>query len=228
MADDKRMIQDYEVKTAIHIGSAETIFAENLASPEPYMVCNCEWGNPLGIEIYSKAVGSADYLEMMAEFTNRVSAAVEQIRDQRIERGVNCDMLTAADCIPGSKHAHYEHQLVVIRPENMVASARTADQQILLATGGNGCSPDALGQAVFCKNLFTGKSVRWERYDIAGIIAPDRVPASTHQRLEALQSGQEKVVTRKPSVAEQLKAGRSSAKPPVAKKRETTHDDKGR
>ncbi len=46
MAEEKRMIEGYEVKTAIHIGGKEIIFAENLASPDPFMVCNAHWDNP--------------------------------------------------------------------------------------------------------------------------------------------------------------------------------------
>ena len=187
MDDEKRMIRDYEVETAIHIGGKEIIFAENLASTEPYMVCNCQWDNPLGIMIYDKAVGSTDYLEAMDEFVNRVSAEVQHIRDQRAERGVTGEpLLSAADCTPGSNATHYEGQLVIIRPEQMNASARSADQQLLLATGGNGCNPEARGQAVFCKDLFSGKTERWERNDIAGIIQPERIPEWAQERLSEM------------------------------------------
>ena len=183
MSEEKRMIESYEVKNAIHIGGMEIILAEDITAKDPYMVCNCQWDNPLSADIYDKAVAGADYLEAMTEFTNRVSAQVQQIKDQRTERGVSDEPLTASDCIPGSNSAPYGNQLVVIRPESMVASARTADEQLLLATGGNGCNPDARGQAVFCKNLFTGKTVRWERHDIAGIILPECIPVWAHQRL---------------------------------------------
>jgi hypothetical protein len=183
MSDEKRMIESYEVKTAIHIGGKEIILAEDMASKDPYMVCNCQWDNPLSIQVYDKVLAGSDYLEAMTEFLGRVSSEVQHIQGQRAERGVSNEPLTASDCVPGSDGAHYGNQLVVIRPEVMVASARTADQQLLLATGGNGNDPDARGQAVFCKNLFTGKTARWERRDIAGIILPDRIPAWAHQRL---------------------------------------------
>jgi len=183
MSEEKRMIESYEVKNAILIGGKEIILAEDMGSKEPYMVCNCQWDNPLGIDVYDKGVTGADYLEAMTEFLSRVSSEVQRIQDQRAERGVSNEPLTAADCIPGSKDNHYENQLVVIRPEVMVASMRTADEQLFLATSGFGCNPGARGQAVYCKNLFTGKTVRWERHDIAGIILPERVPAWAHQRL---------------------------------------------
>lgn len=184
--DDKRMIQNYEVKTAILIGGKEIIFAEDLASTEPYMVCNCAWDNPLSIDIYDDAEASADYLEAMTEFLGRVTSEVQHIQEQRSGHGVNGKPLTAADCIPGSRNAHYANQLVVIKPEKMTAFARTADLQLLWATHGNGCNPDARGQAVFCKNLFTGKTERWERFDVAGIIQPERTPAWAFQKLHEM------------------------------------------
>lgn len=186
MDSEKRMIQNYEVKTAIHVGGKEIILAEDLASSETYMVCNCQWDNPLSVDVYDQVEASADYIEAMTEFLSRVASEVEKIQDQRIERGVSGAPLTAADCIPDSRSSHYDQQLVVIKPEKMAASARTADEQLLYATHGNGCNPDARGQAVFCKNLFTGKTVRWERTDVAGIILPDRIPVWAHQKLQEL------------------------------------------
>jgi hypothetical protein len=184
MDEEKRMIQNYEVKTAIHIGGKEVIFAEDLTSTaEPYMICDCHWDNPISMEIYDKAVGGKDYLEAMEEFLGRVSGEVRHIQQQRAERGISGQPLTVDQCIPGSNRSNYEGQLVVIRPESMVASARTADSQLLLATGGNGCSPDARGSAVFCTNLFTGKSTRWERTDVAGIILTERIPAWAREKL---------------------------------------------
>ena len=194
MAEEKRKIQNYEVKNTIHIGGKEVILAEDLTSEAPYMVCNCQWDNPLGIDVYDKAVFGTDYLEAITEFLGRVSAEVQHVQGQRTERGISNEPLTASDCIPGSTGASYSNQLVVIRPECMIASARTADEQLFFATGGFGCNPEARGQAVYCKNLFSGKTVRWERHDVAGIILPERIPAWAHQRLQEMGIAQEKPV----------------------------------
>lgn len=183
MSDEKRTIEGYEVKTAIHIGGREIIFAVNDDAAEPYMACNCTWDNPLSIGIYDSGVVSADYLEIMSEFLSRASEQVKRIAAERDERGVTEVPLTAADCVPGSNYAHYENQLIVIKPESMTPAARTADNQLLLAVNGNGCNPEARGQAVFCKHLFTGKTMRWDRQDVAGIIRPDRMPAWAKEKL---------------------------------------------
>ena len=186
MNDDARKIENYEVKNGIHISGKEILYAEDLFASEPYLVCNCQWGNPLGIDTYDNAVAYSDYIEAMTEFLDRASAEIERVRNQRAERGISNEPLTASDCIPGSKNAHYENQLVVIKPERLVASARTADEQLHLATGGFGCNPDARGQAVFCKNIFSGKPVCWERFDVVGIVQSERIPEWAHRRLEEM------------------------------------------
>src|SRR5665648_172190 len=54
MDDEKRMVDTYEVKHAIHVGDKEILFAVDDTKPDyPYMVCNCTWDNPLGIDHYS-------------------------------------------------------------------------------------------------------------------------------------------------------------------------------
>lgn len=186
MEEEKRTIQGYEIKNAIHIGGREIIMAEDNSKNEPYMVCNCSWDNPFNMLIYDQAVVSEDYLEIMSIFIKRIDNEVQKIAEQRIERGVSHIPLTANDCIENSNQANYSVQLIVIKPEIMAPSARTADNQLLLALSGNGCNPHARGTAVFCRNLFTGKETRWERHDIAGIIRPDRIPEWAQNKLAAL------------------------------------------
>lgn len=206
MPKEKRMIENYEVKTAIHIGGKEIIFAEDTKAAEPFLACNCTWDNPFGVDEYTNAVVSDDYMEIMNEFLGRVSGELQHIAEQRAERGISNQPLTTDDCIKDSRYSDFKDQLVVIRPENMTASARTADNQLVLATGGNGCNPDARGTAVFTKNLFTGKETRWNRLDVAGIIRPDRMPEWAKEKLAALG----KDTAEKPSIRAQLAEGKKA------------------
>ena len=183
MSDEIRRIMGYEVISSVQVGRNEIIFAENTTKSEPYLVCDSNWNSLFGIDIFNDAIASDDYLDVMSIFTERIDRELQKIANQRIERGISHIPFTTADCIENSLFGHYENQLVVIRAEKMTPSARTADNQILLATGGNGCNPEARGLAVFCKNLFTGENTRWERYDVAGILHPDRVPAWAKEKL---------------------------------------------
>lgn len=192
MEDEKRMIETYEVKQAIHLAGGEVVLAEDASAAEPFLVCDCSWDNPFSVDVYTNIAVGADYLEAMKEFLERVARRVEQIEQERSLRSISPVSLTAEDCIPKSQHGNYTNQLIVIRPERLAPAARTADHQLLLATGGNGCSPDALGTAVFCQNLFTGESMRWERHHVAGIIRPDRIPEWAAEKLTALKKATEK------------------------------------
>lgn len=214
MPDDKRMIENYEVKHALHLAGGEVILAEDMAAAEPYMVCDCNRNNPFSIDVYTNIGVSADYLEVMREFLNRVETRAQHIETERAQRGVTPVPLTEDDCLKNSRYWNYKNQLIVIKPESMTPTARTADKQLLLAVSGNGCSPDARGTAVYCKNLFTGETARWERYDIAGMIDPHKMPEWVVEKLAALQKPQEKQ-----SVLARLNTAKNdAAKEPAAPK----------
>lgn len=220
MEEEKRMIQTYEVKNAIHLAGGEVILAEDATAVEPFMVCDCSWDNPFSVDVYTNIIVSADYLEVMKEFLERTALRVEQIEQERSLRGISYVPLTCADCIPGSQNGNYTNQLIVIKPEQLTPAARTADHQLLLATGGNGCSPEALGRAVFCTNLFTGESMRWERHHVAGIIRPECMPEWVTEKLAAL-----KRATEKPSLLGKLQAAKKAAMQGNSLSKETKHSE---
>jgi hypothetical protein len=164
----------------------------DMASDNPYLVCDCSWANPLNMDEYKNAVAGDDPVEMLRIFTDRLSERVGLIEAERAERGIPFETLTIADCRPKSKEADLEGSVIVIKPEKLTPEYRTADHQLCLCTGGNGARPDARGRAVFTKNLYSGKSGRFERRDIAGIISPDRLPDWAREKLAALQKPAEK------------------------------------
>lgn len=213
MPDEKRMIESYEVKHALHLAGGEVVLAEDKAAAEPFMVCDCNRDNPFSIDVYTNIAVSADYLETMHEFLKRAAMRVSFIEAERSLRGVTNIPLTADDCINDSHRENYKNRLVVIKPEKMTPSARTADKQLLLAENGNGCNPEARGTAVFCKNLFTGETARWERYDVAGIIDPAKMPSWAAEKLAALQKPVEKQSVLARLDAAKKDAGRDAAAP---------------
>ena len=220
MTDEKRMIDNYEVKQAIHLAGGEVVLAEDASAAEPFMVCDCSWDNPFSVEVYTNIMVSADYLEVMKEFLDRAALRVELIEQERSKRGVSNIPLRDDDCIPGSRGWNYENRLIVIQSEKITPSARTADHQLLLATGGNGGDPDARGNAVFCTNLFTGKATRWERYHVAGVIRPDRMPEWAVQKLAVLQKPKEKLSLLGKLEAAKKAAARDNPAPKEPKLRE--------
>ncbi|AUS97446.1 hypothetical protein CDQ84_06635 [Clostridium thermosuccinogenes] len=189
MDDEKRMVDTYEIKHAIHIGDKEILFGvDERKSDCPYMVCNCSWDNPLGIEHYFNAMGSADYLEMMTEFTSRVTAQLEAVIAERTKITVPMQPFKLEHCIPIDSMQNLENKVVIINPERLRPEYRTADKQLVLVTGGFGAHANSRGRAVYTTNLYSGKESRWNREDILGVVRPEYMPDWAKERLAQIQS----------------------------------------
>ena len=189
MDEEKRMVDTFEIKYAIHVGDREIIFAvDDTKIDYPYMVCSCTWDNPFGGEEYSNAAASADYLEMMAEFTSRVTAQLEAVKAERDKITVPLQIFTLDHCIPNDYGGSIENKVVVIRAECLRPEYRTADKLLMLATGGFGTHANSRGRAVYTMNLYSGKESRWNREDILGMVKPECMPDWAKERLKQIQT----------------------------------------
>lgn len=192
MGEEKRMVDTFVVKQAIHVGDREIMFAvDDTKTDYPYLVCNCTWDNPLGLEQYSSAVGSADYLEMMTEFTDRVQAQLMAVKSEREKITVPLKPFTLEQCVPNDYGKSIENQVVVIRPSSLRPEYQTADKQLVLSTGGFGTYANSRGRAVYTINLYSGKESRWNREDILGVIKPEHLPDWAKNRLKQIQTEQQ-------------------------------------
>jgi hypothetical protein len=189
MDDEKRMVDTYEIKHAIHVGDKEILFGVDDRKIDcPYMVCSCTWDNPLGIDQYFNAMGSADYLEMMSEFTDRVTTQLEAVKEERAKITVILKPFTLEHCIRNDCGQDIENKVVVIRLERLRPEYRTADKQLVLVTGGFGAHGNSRGRAVYTTNLYSGKESRWNREDILGVIKPECMPGWAKERLKQIQT----------------------------------------
>lgn len=188
MNDEKRMVDTSEVKHAIHVGDKEIIFGvDDKRIDNPYMVCNCTWDNPLGIDHYFNAVGSADYLEMMTEFTRRVTAQLEAVKAERDKITVPLQPFTPEHYIPNDNRQNLENKVVIIRLECLRPEYHTADKQLVLAIGGFGAHANARGRAIYTINLYSGKESRWNREDILGAVKPEYMPDWAKERMKQIE-----------------------------------------
>ena len=220
MADKKRNIEGYEELYSVLLGGREVILAMNPDAEARYMVCDCSLDNPLGVEMYSNAVGSEDYVEMMKVFTSRLTARVAALETERETRGIPLQVLTAADYDP-IKETDLKGCVVVIKPEKLAPEYRSIDYQLALCTGGFGASPNSRGRTVYCQNLISGETECYTRSDIAGTISPDCLPDWARVNLEALMPSAAKEVEavavnpldksgEKESVLEKIRQGKQS------------------
>lgn len=191
MNAEKRMVDTFEIKHAIHIGDKEVLFCVDQEKVDtPYMVCYCTWDNPLGMEQFFEATGSDDYMEIMTEFTNRVRSQLEAVKAERDKITVPLSAFTAEQCIPNDYGKSIENKVVVIRASSLRPEYQTVDKQLVLATGGFGAHANSRGRAVYTVNLYSGKESRWNREDILGIIRPEHLPDWAKERLKQIEAKQ--------------------------------------
>ena len=187
MSEEKRMVGSYEVEQSIFIGEKEVLFGVSQKEEYPFMVCYCDYNNPLSAPWYTEAVGTDDYLEAMELFCDRVQAQIVLTRSEQEKFKFARTPFTAADCIPDKKNESIIGKVVVIDAEPKRYEYQHAAYQLVLADGGNGAS-GGRGQAVFGTCLATGEHSRWERYDVLGEIRPERMPEWAKEALHDIKN----------------------------------------
>ena len=175
MADEKRMAGEYEITSVLHIGNREVVMGENLADKEqPYMIAFCE-RDELFARYYDVQV-SSDYVEIVKLYAQRIDAQAELVREEIQALDIPNEVITQQDCIPDDYRNSINGKIIAINPDMLRNECRRADRQLYLVTGGFGAEANSRGSAVFCKNLHTGESTRFERRDVMGEVKPDRLP----------------------------------------------------
>ena len=92
------------------------------------------------------------------------------------ELDIPVTVITEADCIPDHYKNDINGKIIAINPAILKPEYQRADRQLYYVTGGFGASANSRGSAVFCKNLYDGKTTRYERMDVLGEIKPERMP----------------------------------------------------
>ena len=185
--EEKRMLGDYEVRQSIHIGKKEVVFGVNEADQYSFMVCYCTYDNPLSAAWVTEAVGSDDYLEAMQIFIDRVQAQIEAVKEEQSRFDFDMTPFTADDCIPYNQSESIVGKVVVINTEINRYEYRHSAYQLVLVDGGHGAT-GGRGQAVFGTCLADGERARWERYDVLGVLKPEKMPDWAKEALTAIKA----------------------------------------
>lgn len=186
MSDEKRKIGEYTVLSAVNVGEKEIILASNEQSTdgEKYL-CGFVERNDL-FELCSECMVSDDYIEIVHLFGSRVANEAELFREQVEKLDIPVAVITEADCIPDHYPKDINGKIIAIDPKVLKPEFRRADRQLYLVTGGFGASANSRGSAVFCTNLHTGESTRYERMDIMGEVKPDCMPDWAKEKAQEL------------------------------------------
>lgn len=195
MNEEKRMAGNYEIIHSVYIGDREIVVGEDLANAEgnKFMCAYCR--PDLIYAVYDEVMGSDDYAEIIQLFGERVAEQTvktrEMFNDLRLE-GQDVSPLTIKDCTPISGDDDLHDKVIVIKPEKLRREYQRANYQLKLCTGGFGASPNSRGNACFCVDLFSGKSSRFERYEVMGTLKEEQLPKWAKDGLEAYRKKEQK------------------------------------
>ena len=98
----------------------------------------------------------------------------------------------AKDCIPGSTHARYENQLLILDPFLLNEDYKHGDYQLFYARSGNGCDESKIGRKVFGEFLKDGEKTSFYRNDFLGIADESKLPEWARDRLVEIQNAEKK------------------------------------
>ena len=191
--NEKRMVGDYEVIQAFQFGDREVVLGENLnAPPGELFLCAYAQRNDLFVQ-YFDAVVSDSYVEIAKLYVDRVvqqtDKTIAEMQYPHLE-GVDRSIIAKEDYEPVYYEDELRDKIVVIKPEVLRREYRQGPYQLRLCTGGFGASPKSRGNACFCRDLLTGKTSRFERLDIAGIMPMDKLPTWAKKGLEICKQRQ--------------------------------------
>ena len=191
------MAGDFEISHSMRIGDREIVLGENPAGigEERYM---CAFSTDNGLfSCYTEIMVSNDDPELVKLFGERVAEQAEKTRialnGPKIQ-GIPNEPITAEGCEVISHQHDLKGKVVVIKPEILRREYRRATCQLQLCTGGFGASPNSRGSACFCTELYSGKTSRFERSDILGIIAPEKLPKWAKHYLEVVRQAEKKAM----------------------------------
>ena len=191
MTEEKRMIGNYEVLHDIRICGKDVIIGENPSAKqgERYVVAT---GERAAIYMnYVDSLVSDDYAEIMKAFGERVSAFADELVLQHtslVEQGIPIETILPSeyDCIFYGNSIL--NKIVIIDTNVLSPEYRIQAHQVYLCVGGNGSAGCARGSACFCISLYDGKTSRFERADIAGVIQEEKLPLWARNGLEKIQA----------------------------------------
>lgn len=172
---DEVNIDEYQEIQSLKIAGVTLFMGWNPNDPKrTYLICN-KHSIDLG-DYYTDAFVSDDYLEIVQRYAERLSWQLDKARELREERGLPVQMLGAKHCRERGEKESLKGKVIILKPESLTPEYRTADCQLVIATGGFGCEPNARGRAVYVKELYSGKEYRMNIGDVLGIADFNTLP----------------------------------------------------
>ncbi|MCK9480020.1 MAG: hypothetical protein M0R40_11070 [Firmicutes bacterium] len=190
MDKEKRMVGDYTIIQAIHIGNKEIVIGENMQDKNGhcYIVADYTYNELFGR--YDNCMISNSYIEIAELFVQRLAQQVEQVKSEQDKMKIPFEVIGSDMCYSNDYSESIEGKVVAIKADALRPEHRHAASQIVYVTGGNGARANALGNAVFCNYLYSGEHSRFERYEVQGVLKPEHYPKWVAEKLKLLEAKQ--------------------------------------
>lgn len=94
-------------------------------------------------------------------------------------------------CVGDRHEQDYKGRVLVMSPDTLREACWDSRNQLWLAEGGFGCSPDASGRAVYATCLGDGEKTRWNRSDFTGVLDEQYLPDGAREKLVELRGPQQ-------------------------------------
>ena len=187
---EKRKAGEYEVIHEMCIGEKEVIIGELSRDGEDKYMCAYYESNVVAAR-YTDVVTSGSYFEIISVYAERIKEQAEKeimfmkTADVSQEDQRPFDYEKIKDI---SYKDNLEGKVIVINPYKLRREYRAAIYQLKLCIGGFGALGNARGSACMCRDLFTGKSERYERYDVLGTVDKKDLPQWASEKLKAINA----------------------------------------
>ena len=119
------------------------------------------------------------------------SCIVDGLADDVRKMYANLKLFSGEHIVQSDVPQDYKGKLLVIRADVLKEECRTPENQLFLASGGFGCSPDSSGRKVFGQFLSDGEKTHFYREDFVGIIDEQHIPQWAAEKMEQIQSQRE-------------------------------------
>ena len=187
---EKRKAGEYEVIHEMCIGKKEVVIGELSRDGEDKYMCAYYESNVVAAR-YTDVVTSGSYFEIISVYAERIKEQAEKeimfmkTADVSQEDQRPFDYEKIKDI---SYKDNLEGKVIVINPYKLRREYRAAIYQLKLCIGGFGALGNARGSACMCRDLFTGKSERYERYDVLGTVDKKDLPQWASEKLKAINA----------------------------------------
>lgn len=185
---EKRMAENYEITQSVRIGDREVAMGVDETNAMPYFCAFYSSNEIYGS--YSDCMISDDYVEIVELFAERVRQQCEKVREEQEKVTVPREPVTEDMCLPLAPDTSLAGKVAAIRDISLRPEYRTAPYQLVYVTGGHGALGKARGSACFCRNLYSGKTGRWERQDMQGEVKPECLPDWAKERAEKIRKNE--------------------------------------